>query len=187
MFVLLSSFVISSFNSISPFVSGAPDKIVSADDFGYYGGSWSIVNLLLGVFSLILAIMAVCAFLKIQKKYKVSWGELVSVLVMGIISIMLFLLTEDMSRPMFWMDNLTIVHVILFVVELVVIVWVFVSTKKRTHRLELEQSKQRLAALSVAYVNGEVSEDAFVATSKKLEAKIASLEARKTRSKNNSS
>jgi hypothetical protein len=45
--------------------------------------------------------------------------------------------------------------------------------------LELEQSKQRLVNLSTAYSNGKISEATFIATSKKLEAKIASLEAMK--------
>ena len=44
---------------------------------------------------------------------------------MGIVGIVVFLLTEDMSRPMALVDNWTIVNVIILIVELIAIVLAF--------------------------------------------------------------
>jgi uncharacterized membrane protein len=81
-----------------------------------------------------------------------------------------------------------------FIVGLIATITVFVFKRRKSDQLlqpvtlrvqqtpkeqlnsELEQSKQRLVNFIAAHENGKISGDVFVATSKKLEAKIASLE-----------
>jgi len=196
--VLFSSFFVSTSNEVSLFASGAPDSVV---DENWYYGSWSIVNLLLGVFGLMLAILVACV-LKLQKQYRTSWFSLVPVLAMGFVGIFIFLLTESMNGQMVLIDRWSMLFYLIFIVEIIVIVItvfaIFVSKHKNNQQhlqpmtlraqqtpenlnLEIEKSKQRLANLSIAYANGKISEEVFVTTSKKLEAKIASLEAMKTK------
>ncbi|MDR0471503.1 MAG: InlB B-repeat-containing protein, partial [Nitrososphaerota archaeon] len=59
-----------------------------------------------------------------KKKQRRLFWFLLSV-ILGIVGIVVFLLTEDMSRPMALVDNWTIVNVIIFVVELIAIVLTF--------------------------------------------------------------
>jgi hypothetical protein len=54
---------------------------------------------------------------------------------------------------------------------------IYSKTTEKTINLALEQSKERLVKLSTVYANGAISEAVFIETSKKLEAKIAYLEA----------
>ena len=60
---------------------------------------------------------------------------------MSILGIVVFLLTEDMSRPMALVDNWTIVNVIIFIVELIAIVLTF----------KHKDNKDETAAYTVQY------------------------------------
>jgi H+/gluconate symporter-like permease len=64
-----------------------------------------------------------------KKKQRRLFWFLLSV-IMGIAGIIVFILTEDMSRPMALVDNWTIVNVIIFIVELIAIVLTFKHNDK---------------------------------------------------------
>jgi hypothetical protein len=65
----------------------------------------------------------------VQKKHMIM--RLVVALVMGVVGLVVFLLTEDMSRVMGMVDNWTIVHVVIFVMVIIAVMFVF---KRRKHR-----------------------------------------------------
>jgi uncharacterized repeat protein (TIGR02543 family) len=50
--------------------------------------------------------------------------------ILGIVGIVVFFLTEDMSRVMGWVDKWTIVNAIIFIVEIIAIVFTFKSKKE---------------------------------------------------------
>ena len=87
---------------------------------------------------------------KKQKQRRLFWF-LLSV-IMGIVGIVVFLLTEDMSRPMALVDNWTIVNVIIFIVELIAIVLTFKHTDNKaesvtyTVQYYLQGTKNPIAA-----------------------------------------
>jgi uncharacterized membrane protein len=98
---------------------------------------WSLVNLVLGVVGLLLAVvMFFVSIFALQRKQDNSQNNpaggstnkpqyrtllLVTALIMGIVGVVVFLLTEDMSRTMGWVDNWSIVNAIIFVIEIIAI------------------------------------------------------------------
>jgi len=70
-----------------------------------------------------------------KKKQRRLFWFLLSV-IMGIVGIVVFFLTEDMSRPMVLVDNWTIVNVIVFIVELIAIAFTFKHKKNNTDNTE---------------------------------------------------
>jgi Ca2+/Na+ antiporter len=54
---------------------------------------------------------------------------LVVALVLAVVGVVVFLFTEDMGLSMGWVDRWTIVNAIIFVVEIVVVLFVFHNKK----------------------------------------------------------
>jgi uncharacterized repeat protein (TIGR02543 family) len=109
--------------------------------------TWAALNIVLSAFGLALALV-VMVFVVLQrtrqkKEQRVGLGAeervvnrridllLVLSLVVGVVSVILFLLTEDMNNTMGWVDQWTIVNAILFTI--VAIAVVFVLKIKKTH------------------------------------------------------
>jgi uncharacterized repeat protein (TIGR02543 family) len=114
---------------------------------------WALVNLVLSIAGLILAIaIGICVLLQHKKKQKKTTQPnnnesqpnnkenqkqksqhrnlwLAVALAMGIAGIIVFLLTEDMSRTMTLVDGWTIVNVIIFAVQIIAIAFVFKHQK----------------------------------------------------------
>ncbi len=91
-------------------------------------GAWALINLIATILGCIIALIAIC----LQKKSdneeytedeksdirKMRFTKIASFLI-GIISIIIFVLTEDMSLPMILVDKWTILMIILFIIEIV--------------------------------------------------------------------
>ena len=63
----------------------------------------------------------------------------VTAVVMGIVGLIVFLLTEDMSRPRAWVDSWTIVNAIIFIIEIIAIAFTFKT--KKTAKEEPKESE----------------------------------------------
>jgi preprotein translocase subunit SecG len=125
---------------------------------------WALVNLILSVVGVILAVLlVVCVLLQKQKKQKQKddpkktingqcveesveeqkqkkrltlW--LLAAVAMGIAGIIVFLLTEDMSRKMALVDKWTILNVIIFAIEIIAIA-LHAKTQKSKNKQENKQ------------------------------------------------
>ena len=64
-----------------------------------------------------------------QKRYRTIWFALGVIL--GILGIVVFLLTEDLSRPMALVDNWTIVNAIILAIQILAIVLTFKHKNKK--------------------------------------------------------
>jgi len=114
--------------------------------------TWALLNLVLGVVGVVLAVVLVVFVLlwrnKDQKKEKDQIQQtnqkdaeqkqrrtllLLTAVAMGIVSIVVFFLTEDMSHKMAWIDNWTILHAVLFIVEIIAITFTFKTKKDKTN------------------------------------------------------
>jgi membrane protein YdbS with pleckstrin-like domain len=62
-------------------------------------------------------------------------------LVMGVVGVVVFLFTEDMSHSRVWVDNWTVVNVLIFIVEVIAIVFTF-KTKKVNKKEEDYEGKK---------------------------------------------
>ena len=62
----------------------------------------------------------------------------VTAVVTGVVGLIVFLLTEDMSRPRAWVDNWTIVNAIIFIIEIIAIAFAF-----KTKKADKEKPKER--------------------------------------------
>ncbi|MCL2642273.1 MAG: InlB B-repeat-containing protein, partial [Candidatus Bathyarchaeota archaeon] len=119
---------------------------------------WALVNLVLSVVGLILAIIVVLlvCILSRRNNRHVSTGQtqkkngaqlqsetehklkqhriiwLITALVMGIVGIVVFLLTENMNYTMTLVDKWTIVNAVIFVVEIIAIALIFKHKKTTT-------------------------------------------------------
>lgn len=114
-------------------------------------GSWALLNLIATILTAVVAIILMLAKHKKEDKEdknyaegKVTvqstrrrWTKVVSVLV-SIIAIVLFILTEDMSLPMAIVDKWTILMVVIFLVQVVIF---FVGRKWRDH--DEDEKKQQ--------------------------------------------
>jgi uncharacterized repeat protein (TIGR02543 family) len=96
--------------------------------------TWALVNLVLSVLGVILAVLAVVVMLLLQRRSgaghkggvnKNGFVWLMAAVILGVVGIVVFLLTQDMSGVMVMVDTWTIVHAIIFVVELFVVVFIF--------------------------------------------------------------
>ncbi|MCL2172740.1 MAG: InlB B-repeat-containing protein, partial [Candidatus Bathyarchaeota archaeon] len=135
--------------------------------------TWALVNLVLGVFGIILMVLVVvCAFLQkrrkqthketpVERKSVASQGAkygndtqnvtvtkkqktinnlcLLTAVILGIVSIVVFFLTEDLSLKMGLVDGWTIVHAILFIVEIIV-VFFYISIRKTSNKQKTQQN-----------------------------------------------
>ena len=66
----------------------------------------------------------------------------IGMLILGVIAIILFILTEDMTLPMIFIDSWTIWHVIIAVVQAV---FMIVTTRRKTVEEELEPTEEYVA------------------------------------------
>jgi len=71
---------------------------------------------------------------KRQKQCRFLWF-LLSV-IMGVVGIIVFILTEDMTRPMVLVDKWTIVNVLIFIVEIIAITLTFKRKKNNNDNKE---------------------------------------------------
>jgi uncharacterized repeat protein (TIGR02543 family) len=139
--------------------SPSPPPPTTTPPPGEITSTWAFANLMLGVAGLLLAIIVVIWVLlqtkqqqkkeaeqlgninqnaaqhrnnqnyeSKQKQHRLIW--LITAVALGIAGILIFLLTEDMSRPMGAVDTWTIVNTIIFIVELIAITFIFKHTKK---------------------------------------------------------
>jgi hypothetical protein len=153
LFVMLLIFpcFVSVFSPASPFVRAADvstsastaspsDTLIMTPPDGKY--MWSVVNLLFALAGVVLVVVAMLWVLLLGKKQGVQkdgggivvaersamWLAVVSML--GVIGVGVFLLPRNLFLPFGWVvDRLTVVHVVIFVVE-VVVVYVCVQTQK---------------------------------------------------------
>ncbi|MCL2359261.1 InlB B-repeat-containing protein, partial [Candidatus Bathycorpusculum sp.] len=123
--------------------------------------TWALANLLLSIAGIILAVVATVYVLLQQKKQRaksISDNDpmeieqsnqhskqerlcrnlcLIIALALCIIGVVVFLLTEDMSLQMGWVDGWSIVNVAILLVELLCLFFVF-KPKKKSHEQENE-------------------------------------------------
>jgi uncharacterized repeat protein (TIGR02543 family) len=135
------------FTSPAPFTSAFPTLTPSNSGeqpgVSNDGSKWAIVNLLVSVIGVILATTMVLFVLLIkrkpgkqsnvknQKPYgKCSLIWLGVVVVLAVVGVVVFLVTEDLSLPSGWIaDKWTIVNVVIFAVECIII-WLCLKTSK---------------------------------------------------------
>ncbi|MCL2135657.1 MAG: InlB B-repeat-containing protein, partial [Candidatus Bathyarchaeota archaeon] len=110
--------------------------------------TWALVNLILSVAGIVFAVLILIVVLVMRKKkneqnnkpaaknqsdtkyvsqYSAIW--LCVTIVLGILGIIVFLLTEDMNLTMALVDNWSIVNAIIFIVEIIAIVLIFKRKK----------------------------------------------------------
>ncbi|MCL2827097.1 MAG: InlB B-repeat-containing protein, partial [Eggerthellaceae bacterium] len=123
-------------------------------------GNWAVINLVLAVVGTIMAVVFIfMVFMKKGKgEYRPDGTEagrdeqdekkrrrsiiLRAVnIVFGLFAVVLFLLTENMSLNMAWMDNWTIAHVIIFVAQIAIMVGAVLGRKK-TNRPDVVNAAQ---------------------------------------------
>jgi hypothetical protein len=137
---------------------------------------WALVNLTLSAVGVILAILLIiCVLLQKKKKkehestqktksvadqrYTVVMEQeekkqkrltlwLLTTIVLSIVSVVVFLLTEDMSLPMRLVDKWTIINAILFIVEIIVIV-LHTRTQKTTNNQTEEPNSSNTTATNI--------------------------------------
>lgn len=81
---------------------------------------WALLNLIIVILTILLCLIFILKKkddeLEDSDKRKVNIGKIISFLI-SIISIIIFILTEDMSLPMQWIDNWTLLMMIIFLGE----------------------------------------------------------------------
>jgi uncharacterized repeat protein (TIGR02543 family) len=116
--------------------------------------TWALANLLLSVAGVIFAIIATAWVLLQQKKQEnqqqyskpqnaaaIQYSKqekqqkhrsiwLITALALSIAGIIVFLLTEDMSRKMVMIDKWTIVNAVIFIIEIIAILYIYKHNKK---------------------------------------------------------
>jgi hypothetical protein len=108
---------------------------------------WALVNLVIGIVGLIIAIVLVVMVLLLpiirkQKQEKKTQSDaekkiqqrntlvFLAAVILGIVGIIVFFLTEDMSRVMGSVDKWTIVNAIIFIVEIIAMIFTFKFKKE---------------------------------------------------------
>jgi uncharacterized repeat protein (TIGR02543 family) len=109
--------------------------------------SWALVNLLLSLAGIVLAVAAVVYVLLQQKRQREKQTNdpsstkqpaqnskqnklyrnlcLIIAFILGIVGVVVFLLTQDLSQPMGFVDQWSVLHVILFMFEILGLFFVF--------------------------------------------------------------
>lgn len=86
---------------------------------------WALLNLLLAIATCILAlILLIFGILNKQKEdeeveIKNKWWARIASICVGIIALFIFLLTEDINNPWIWIDQWTLLMLIIFIVNIV--------------------------------------------------------------------
>ena len=113
------------------------------------GASWALINLILTVVGILLAIGLFIAYFSKRKEEETDDDEQVEQLrkkrmtwriinlIAGVIAIVVFLLTEDITLPMALVDWWTICHVIIFILQ---IVFSVIATRKKKDEEEVENN-----------------------------------------------
>jgi len=81
---------------------------------------------------------------KMEENARVRFVWLVMTLIMAIIGILLFILTEDMRLPMILANRWTLIHFIIIIIEIVAVVFAF----RRTEYTEYYYEDESLPHLS---------------------------------------
>ena len=95
------------------------------------GGEWALLNLIFAILALLAGIIAVIAGRGRTRRYdeeKLSKTALILrllAIIIGIVSIIIFLITEDMSLPMVIIDKWTLLMLILLLVNLIAALYSF--------------------------------------------------------------
>ena len=104
----------------------------STGGFGH-SGSFAILNLILAILALLIGIIAIVAGTRRKDDEKKATGTAVIAgvlaLIFGIVSIIVFFVTEDMSAPMITTDSWTVWMAVLFVVTVVLAVISFWASR----------------------------------------------------------
>jgi uncharacterized repeat protein (TIGR02543 family) len=72
-----------------------------------------------------------------RKQHRKLW--LITAVIMGIAGVIVFILTEDMNNPMVLIDRWTIVNAIIFIVEIMAIIFTFKRKKKNNQNSKQEE------------------------------------------------
>jgi len=107
-----------------PPVEPTPPVIVPPEEPEF---TWALLNLVLGVVGVVLAVVLVVLVLlwrnkdqkKVEDKKQLRTLLFLTTIILGIVGIAVFFLTEDMSRTMGWVDIWSIVSVVVFAVEVI--------------------------------------------------------------------
>jgi len=75
---------------------------------------------------------------KMEENTRARFVWLVMTLIMAIIGILVFILTQDMRLPMILADRWTLIHVIIIIIELVAVVFAFRRTEFNEYYYEDE-------------------------------------------------
>jgi len=101
-------------------------------------GSWSLLNLILGAIGAIFAVMITVRAVmqkkreqgeedQKEKRHGLAW--LLTTNILGVAGVVLFVIFQDMSRMMVFVDRWTIVHVVIFAVQ-VLAIWLLLRSDK---------------------------------------------------------
>ena len=74
-----------------------------------------------------------------KKKRRITIYEII-IIILAIVGIILFIVTEDTRTPMRYVDRYTIIHVILFLVIVVGVILIYKRTKKNENRDKYENN-----------------------------------------------
>jgi uncharacterized membrane protein YhaH (DUF805 family) len=116
---------------------------------------WAVVNLVLSILGAVLVVVVfVRAMLLKKKDDKNRAGDaadekfvqrrtvwLITVLVLAIVGVVVFLLTEDIRLSMGWVDKWTIVNAIILIVEIIATMFVFHNKKTGTNKTGKKSAK----------------------------------------------
>jgi len=107
---------------------------------------WALANLIFTILGILLAIamiitVIIIVVIKLYKKRMSAGGLIIAIIstfitiITGIVGIVLFIFTEDIRNPMFWVDIWTIVHLFILFVQITcmaVAIVILATVKKRT-------------------------------------------------------
>jgi len=115
--------------------------------------SWALINLVLSIIGIILAIIVLVAYILLPRKQKQKKQQqrqsrllwLLLTIILGIAGIVLFLLTEDWTLNMVWVDRWSIVNAIIFIMEVIAITLTFKHAKKANKKTETTNEQDKIA------------------------------------------
>lgn len=97
---------------------------------------WALLNLILALATCLLGIILLVLWVWNKRKededteVKNKWGMRIGAILIGILSLIVFMLTEDMNNPWIWIDKWTIVMVIMFVANIILTIFSRHKTKE---------------------------------------------------------
>ena len=130
---------------------------------------WALLNLVISLVGVILAIMlTVFMLLWHNKKQKQNQNNddgdeekrkqkqqrtlfFLTAIILGIVGIVVFLLTEDMNNTRVWVDKWTMLNVAIFIIEIVAIALTF-KTKKEDKKNKQRKQKKATKLMMQAFI-----------------------------------